>query len=98
MLWNRNKAVEFRIGPYTVLMDEEDAERASHYKWEPIEDAGELILFFTNIGTFLSSHYLLLHNFAAGAPEGVYAEFIDRSKEGLDCRRANLRLPEKGVS
>ena len=85
------QTAEFRIGQYTVTMNADDVKRVSRQMWKPTQGDQNVIHFYTDIGTLAQPHFVLLQNFILSAPGNVYVDFIDRSKQGLDCRRSNLR-------
>lgn len=69
-----------------ALIDEEDYERVSGHRWHPAKQKRGMIYAVTNI----DQKNIPLHRFVVNAPPG---KLVDHwSRDGLDNRRANLRL------
>lgn len=78
-----------------ALVDEEDYERVSQYKWcacyHPNPGGGGVFRAVCNYTQEGKARSRLLHRFVLNAPSGVEVDHVDRGRS-LDCRRYNLRL------
>ena len=85
----RSATTEFRIGPFTVILDTEDVGRASKKQWKPIE--GEFVTFVTDTGTLGNPAYRTLGQLILSTD--AFVDMKDRSFTGqLDYRRKNLKI------
>lgn len=68
-----------------ALVDDEDYERASAFKWSLTNTKGKRYAF-----RCVNRTTLYLHTFLMRPPRGL--EVDHRNGDGLDCRRSNLRV------
>lgn len=73
-----------------ALVDDEDYERVSQFKWTLWGGTGNTIYAGRKGRKNEARRTVLLHRFILDAPAGVEVDHINRN--GLDCRRSNLRL------
>lgn len=73
---------------YVALVDDEDFERASQYKWHA--QAGRNTTYASRDVTINGAKKsVYLHRFVLSVPAGVAVDHIDRN--GLNCQKYNLR-------
>ena len=70
---------------YFALVDADDYEELSRYKWHISDKGGRLYAYRTEKGKKTAMHRQILN-----APSGMYCDHINHN--GLDNRKANLRL------
>jgi hypothetical protein len=81
---------------YVALVDDEDFERVSAFKWQALElsrtDGSKRVYGYRCPPTpdRKSSVAVFLHRFILNAPKGVYVDHRDH--DGLNCTRSNIRL------
>lgn len=77
---------------YVALVDDEDFERASQFKWSAAIRKGCTTLYASAYlgGGRANRRTELLHRFILSAAKGVQVDHIDGN--GLNCTRQNLRL------
>ena len=71
-----------------ALVDEEDFERVSAFKWYPLR-SHSLTYAYAKVPNTTKS--LLLHRLVMGSPMGFFIDHRDRART-LDCRKSNLRI------
>ena len=77
-----------------ALVDDEDAERVAPYSWWPVPYNCRFGGWYAY--TQVNGRTIYLHRFVMDAAPGVLVGH--RSSDGLDCRRANLRLSTPTLS
>lgn len=86
--------MEITIHGFCVLVDEEDAEKISHYKWQLNDSASNKIYFHVYTrnpdGTKTK---IYLHRYLLNAEKGTVIDHINGNT--LDCRKSNLRITDK---
>lgn len=77
-----------------ALVDDEDFERVSAFNWFAtgrIRKSGDRSWYaYRTAYVDGRAHNILLHRFIVSAPSGLLVDH--RNRDGLDCRRCNLRL------
>ncbi len=73
---------------YVAKVDEADYDRLKRYEWHAHVSRPGLIYARANVG----GRRVYLHRFILGAGKGQVVDHINR--DGLDCRRANLRITD----
>jgi hypothetical protein len=74
------------IGGKHALVDAADFERVSKHKWRLNQFAGRTDYAMT----WIRVRYVMLHRFILDPPPGLEVDHVNR--DGLDCRRGNMRL------
>ena len=69
-----------------ALIDAEDADTVLAHKWH--SEPGRRGTWYA--ATQIAGRYVSLHRLILGEPKGLQVDH--RSRDGLDCRRANLRI------
>lgn len=84
------------IKDYEVLIDDEDFERVSQYKWRPMENKRALVenrvYFQTHSYKDGKIIYLLLHRFLMGVSPGIKKVVDHKDLNTLNCQKENLRI------
>lgn len=73
----------------TALIDDEDVERVSKYRWRA-QKCRSANRYFIYAATSMNGTNVLLHRFIAGAEKGQIVDH--RNQNTLDCRRGNIRI------
>jgi hypothetical protein len=84
----RSKLV-INIKGYDVLIDDEDVDKVSNYKWCKLK-IPKYIYFCRSYKTGTKSKTMLLHRFITNAPKGTIVDHINGNT--LDNRKCNLRF------
>lgn len=74
---------------HTALVDSEDFDRISEYKWYPLYSKSGRV--YARALAPNSTKTILLHRLVLNAPVGALVDHRNR-RETLDCRKSNLRL------
>lgn len=75
-----------------ALVDDEDFKRVSQYRWQSGKTNAQSRTRYAYRHELVDGkkRVTYLHRFILGAPAGMYVDHINH--DGLDCRRANMRL------
>lgn len=85
------RKIKLTQGKYAIV-DDEDYERVSQYKWYA-NRIGSNIYAVRSEGGRVNRKFIFLHRFIIDAPKNSMVDHINRN--GLDCRRENLRFATK---
>jgi hypothetical protein len=83
------KQIELSQGK-VALIDDEDFERVSKFKWSALKDCGTWYAVGYTRGSHATRKAMKLHRFILNAPPGVMVDH--RNRDGLDNRRENIRF------
>lgn len=87
---DNNLTVEILLsGGKVALIDAEDAERVNQFEWK-VRRSRSTYYGYRPIYANGKQSAVQLHRFILNAPDGV--EVDHKNRNGLDCRKANLRL------